>query len=164
MWGKESGMGNTSRREFIKKAILAGATITAWPTVIVRKARASWARKTEVHPNVNNLRVVGITDVRMTKANEPVTSWARQEKLVVGEVVWENIDKLACRLTEIRNPEEAWRTIFIKPPRKSWSDAVVAIKTNHIALQHTRSAVMSKVCHVFSDFLGVRETNIHIYD
>jgi len=153
-----------TRRQFIKKASLTGATLMALPMVIIPKARAGWARKTEVHPNVNNLRVVGITDGRMTKANEPVTSWARQEKLVVSEVVWENIDKLACRLTEMRNPEEAWRTIFIKPPRKSWSDTVVAIKTNHIALQHTRSAVMAKVCHLLTHILGIKPSNIHIYD
>jgi hypothetical protein len=153
-----------TRRQFIKKAMITGATLTAFPTILVPKARAMWARKTVVHPQVNNLRVVGITDSRMTKAKEPVSSWARQEELVVPEVVGENIDKLACALTERRDPEEAWRMIFIKPPQKTWPDAVVAIKTNHIALQHTRSAVMAKVCHTLSRVLGVKPSNIHIYD
>jgi len=140
-------MAAISRRKFIQKAIVAGAAMTAFPTIFIPKARAVWARKTIVHPHVHNLRVVGITDKRMTRANEPVSSWAHQEKLVVPEIIGENIDKLACALTEMRNPEEAWRTIFIKPPRKPWSEAAVAIKTNNISLQHTRSAVLAKICH-----------------
>jgi hypothetical protein len=74
------------------------------------------------------------------------------------------MDKLACGLVETRNVEQAWKTIFVKPPRKPWSDAVVAVKTNHIAQQHTQSAVMSKVCHVLTGIVGVKPSNIHIYD
>ena len=153
-----------SRRHFLQKAIISGATITALPTIIVPKARAAWSRKSTVHPHVDNLRVVGVTDPRMTKENRPVSAWSIQDKLVVKEVVGENIDRLACRLTDARNPEDAWRIIFIKPPRKSWSDTMVAIKTNHIALQHTRSAVMAKICHTLTGTLGVKPSNIHIYD
>jgi hypothetical protein len=40
---------------------------------------------------------------------------------------------------------------------------VVAIKTNNIGQQHTRSAVMAKVVHSLTE-LGVRPMNIHIYD
>jgi len=148
----------------MKKAIIMGAATTAFPTLLVPKARPTWARKTVVHPNVNSLRVVGITDTRMTKAMEPVSSWARQNELVVTEAVWENIDKLACALAETRNPREAWRTIFIKPSRKSWSDTAVAIKANNIARQHTRSAVMAKIVHTLTDTLGVKPFNVHIYD
>jgi hypothetical protein len=157
-------MSRVSRRRFLKNSIIMGAAITAFPTVLVRKARAAWARKTVVHPNVNNLRVVGITDGAMTKAKEPFSSWARQNELVVKEVVWKNIDKLACTLAETRDPGEAWKTIFIKPPSKSWSDTVVAIKTNNIGRQHTRSAVMAKICHTLTHTLGVKPFNIHIYD
>jgi hypothetical protein len=153
-----------SRRQFIEKALITAGTLTAFPTILVPKARAGWARKTVVHPNVNNLHVVGITDPRMAKATEPVSSWARQDQLVVPEIVFENIDKLACTLAERRDPEEAWRTIFIKPPRKPWSETVVAIKTNNIALQHTRSAVMAKICCTLTGVLGVKPSNIHIYD
>jgi len=121
-------------------------------------------KKTLIHPNVNNLRVVGITDSSMTRAQEVGIDWVQQEELVVQKPVWENIDRLACALTDLKSPEQAWQTIFVKPPRKPWSEAVVAIKTNHIAVQHTRSAVMSKVCHVFTDLLGVKGSNVHIYD
>jgi len=157
-------MSGVSRRRFLKKAIFAGTVITAFPTVLLPKARAAWTRGTIIHPNVNNLRVVGITDAKMTKAIETGISWNRQNELVATKVVWENIDKLACALVETRDPGDAWRVIFVKPPRKSWSDTVVAIKTNNIAKQHTRSAVMTKVHHTLTDILGVKPSNIHIYD
>lgn len=136
----------------------------AFPTIFVPKARAGWARKTIVHPNVDNLRVVSITDPAMTRADNPGIPWARQEELVIPKAVEENMDKLACAMVQTGNPEEAWKTIFVKPPRKAWSDTVVAIKTNHIAMQHTRSVVIAKMCHVFTDILGVKPSNIHIYD
>jgi len=153
-----------SRRDFVKGTIVAGAAIMGVPTILTRKSPAEWAKKTIVHPQVNNLRVVGITDPRMTKAQEVVTNWTRQEQLVATGAVWENIDKLACALVETRDPRDAWRGIFIKPPGKSWSDTVAAIKTNHIARQHTRSAIMAKVCHVLVDVVGVKPSNIFIYD
>ena len=71
---------------------------------------------------------------------------------------------MACGLVETYNPMDAWRTIFIKPPLKSWSDTVVAIKTNCIGQQYTRSAVMAKICHILTDILGVDPYNVHIYD
>jgi hypothetical protein len=157
-------MRRISRRRFMKEAIATAAALTALPTLLVRKAPAAWARKTIVHPQVDNLRVVGLTDTKMTKSLETGTSWARQNELVVEEVVWENIDRLACALVQTRNSTEAWRQIFIKPPRKSWVEAVVAIKTNNIAQQHTRSAVMAKIVHTLTTTLGVRPSNIHIYD
>jgi len=157
-------MGRVSRRHFIKQTMFTGAALAVAPMIFVPKARAVWEKKSAVHPNVNNLRVVGITDKKMIRSNEPVTSWARQEKLVIPEVVGESLDKLACALAEARNPEEAWRTIFVKPARKPWSETVVAIKTNNIALQHTRSAVMAKICHTLTSLFGVNPANIHIYD
>ena len=157
-------MRRISRRTFMKSAVVVGTAFAASPMLFVPRARASYAKKTLIHPNVNNLRVVGITDASMTRAEEVGIDWLRQEELVVQKPVWENIDRLACALTELKSPEQAWQSIFIKPPRKPWSEAVVAIKTNHIAVQHTRSAVISKICHVFTDILGVKAQNIHIYD
>jgi len=161
---KGTDVGKISRRRFIQQAVVTGAALTAATTVFVRKAPAAWAKKTPVHPSVDNLRVVGLADTGMTKNHETGSSWARQNELVMSEVVWANIDRLACALVETRNSEEAWRQIFIKPPRKSWSDAVVAIKTNNIAQQHTRSAVMAKMVHTLTNTLGVRPANLHIYD
>jgi len=157
-------MKKISRRTFIKGAVVAGTAFAASPMIFVPKARASYAEKTLIHPNVNNLRVAGITDPSMTKAAEVGIDWVRQEELVAQKPVWENIDRLACALTDLKNPEQAWQSIFIRPPRKPWSEAIVAIKTNHIMVQHTRSAVMSKICHVLTDVVGVKGSNIHIYD
>jgi hypothetical protein len=114
-------MKEISRRKFLKKGIFIGTTVTAFPTVLIQKSRAAWAPKTVVHPNVNNLRVLGITDRKMTKAVDPAISWTRQNELVATDVVWENRDKLACGLAETGDPDFAWRSIFVKPPRKSWS-------------------------------------------
>ena len=157
-------MNRISRRGFIKQVAVTGAAITAFPTVLLPEARAAWAKKTVVHPHVDNLRVVGIKDPKMTTHIDPVSSWARQEQLVAKEAVWENMDKLACALADNRNADEAWRTIFLKPPRKPWSDTVVAIKTNNIAQQHSHSAVMAKICHTLTDTIGIKAHNLHIYD
>ena len=153
-----------SRRRFVKHAAIIGAGITAFPFVFIRRSHAAWARKTVIHPNVDNLRVVGITDPGMTKGVDPKASWSRQDELVKQEVVWENIDRLACTLTKTGDPAKAWKTIFVRPPRKPWSETVVAVKTNHLGSQHTRSAVMSKICHALTDIIGVKPGNIHIYD
>jgi len=157
-------MNEINRRQFMKKAIVMGTTIAAFPAVNPNKSQAGNIAKMVVHPNVDNLRVIGITDTAMTKANEPDSTWLDQDKLVVKEPVWKNIDKLACGLAETENSTEAWRSIFIRPPSKSWSDTTVAIKTNNIAWQHTRSAVMAKICHTLTDVLGVNPSNISIYD
>ncbi len=156
-------MNEIDRRQFIKKAMM-GTAIAAFPKVIPSKSRAENIAKVVVHPNIDNLRVVGITDTAMTKAHEPVSPWQIQDKLVDKEAVWKNIDKLACGLAETAISSDAWRSIFIRPPSKSWSDTTVAIKTNNISLQHTRSAVMAKICHTLTDVLGVKPSNISIYD
>lgn len=155
-----------SRRRFIKNSIAAGAGLSVFPMAVPsfssQPIKAS--RKIVVHPDVDNLRVVGITDESMIRDHEPVSSWKKQEQLVVKDAIWENIDKLACGLTEMGDPLKAWQTIFIKPPRKSWSETIVAIKTNNISKQHTRSPVIGKICYTFTDILGVKPENIHIYD
>ena len=158
-------MDKITRRSFIQKSVVTGVGIAAFPMIFIPKARAHWAPKTIVHPNVDNLRVVGVTDPKMTMGAEQIPlTWADQEKLVNKKAVEENMDKIACGLADTRNEGEAWRAIFIKPPLKSWSDTVVAIKTNYLGVQFTRSAVMAKTCHVLTDILGVVPSNIHIYD
>ena len=128
-----------TRRKFIKRAVLMGTAVSAFPMLFAENSSGGNIPKTIVHPDVDNLRVVGITDPGMTRGHEPVCNWARQNELVVTNSVEENMDKLAMGLTQTENTEQAWRTIFLKPPGKSWSETVVAIKTNNIAQQHTRS-------------------------
>ena len=154
-------MSKISRRKFVMMASITGAAITAFPFVFLRKANVVWEPRTIVHPNVDNLRVVSITDTNMVMPDAPVS---RCDEFIVKEVVWDNIDKLACSLAKTRNPSEAWKTILIKPPRKSWSDVVVALKTNSVGVYKHSSAVISKICHSLTETLGVRASNIHIYD
>ncbi len=156
-------MNGISRRRFIK-TVGTGAVITAFPQILLRKAQAAWSRGTIVHPNIDNLRVVGITDSRMTESHEQIPGWQEKERLVNTEIVWENIDKLACSLAEEKNPKEAWKKVFIKPPGKSWPDTVVAIKTNNIMFHKIRDAVMVKICQTLINVLGMTPYNIHIYD
>ena len=157
-------MKKISRRTFIKRAAILGAATAASPLIFIPKAQAGWAKNTPVHPGVDNLRVVGITDPTMIRGTETLCDWSRQDELVSPKAVSENMGRLACALVDNSKPEEAWRTIFLKPPGKPWSDVVVAIKTNSIALQHTRSAVMASVCRTLTDVIGVKGDHIHIYD
>ncbi len=157
-------MSKITRRDFIKESMVLSSALTTFPTILACQSQATPINKIVTHPNVDNLRVVGITDPAMARGHEPVSSWARQNEMVVSKVIGENIDKLACGLTESKDPGEAWRTIFIKPPDKSWADTVVAIKTNNISDQHTRSPVIAKICHTLTGILGVNPSNIKIYD
>ena len=161
---EESQMSQYTRRQFIKNTIAVGAGITGFPMVFIPKIDAAWTPKTLIHPNIDNLKVVAVTDKNMIKGDAPSSGWSRQDKLVDTRVVWENMDKLACHLTDLEEPEAAWKTIFVKPPKKSWQETVVAIKTNNLGSQHTRSAVMAKICNTLTDTMGVRPGNIHIYD
>jgi hypothetical protein len=161
---EKTQMKKITRRRFIKDAAIAGTAVATVPILLIRKAPAAWEPGTIVHPNVDNLKVVGTIDPGMTRDTETDIPWARQEELVVREKVWEAMDRLACGLTGRNAPERAWNTLFVKPPGKSWSDTVVAVKTNHIAQQHTRSAVLSRICHAMTDLVGVKPGNIHIYD
>jgi hypothetical protein len=74
------------------------------------------------------------------------------------------MDRMAMALTGEKTIRDAWKAILLKPPGKAWSDVVVAIKTNNIARQHTRSAVMAKMCRVLVEEVQVKANHVHIYD
>jgi hypothetical protein len=155
--------GTITRRVFIQGALAASTALASGPFVWVRRTAASWERGSPVHPHIDPLRVVAVEDPSMTRARETRCDWGRQEELVVAQRVWENMDRMACSLAGQRHPRDAWGAIFIKPPGKAWSETTVAIKVNHIGRQHSRSAVISRLCHAFVE-RGVRPSNIHIYD
>ena len=160
---KRSNRDGLSRRELLKAAAV-GAGAFVLPSVFIHRRLEAFEPGQSVHPDISPLRVAGIQDANMTTEPRVRINWNDQERLVRADVIATNIDRLACTLAEEKGVREAWRKIFIKPPDKAWSDVVVAIKTNHIAQQHTRSPVMAKMCHVLTDELGVRGANIHIYD
>ncbi len=157
-------MARVNRRTFLK-GIACGAGVLFFPYVFSRRSYAApWQAGSRFHPNVDDLRVVGIIDEKMTREKKVRIPWKKQNELVVDEVVWADMDKLACALTGQKRPEDAWKAIFVKPPRKSFSDAVVAVKVNNIGAQHTRNAVMVKLCRVLVDVCGVKASNIYIFD
>lgn len=152
-----------SRRNFLKTGVIVGTGFYV-PNLWIRSAFGALEPGFSIHPNLDDGLVVGITDPKMIAGHQAVTTWAQQEAMVNTPIVWENMDKMACKLSGENTAKTAWKTILVKPPNKSFSDAVVAIKTNGISRQHTRSAVMSKVCHALVNEVGVKPGNIHIYD
>jgi hypothetical protein len=153
-----------TRRSFLKHSF-SGATLLGISPVLAFPGSAQGiAGGTCPHPEVSGLRVVGAHDPAMTRDVDPVCPWSRQDELVVDRVVSENMDKMALALTGETSSHRAWQRIFIKPPGKSWGEVVVAIKTNNIGRQHTRSAVMRGICQVLLEHRGVAGSNIFIYD
>ncbi|MFH2000475.1 MAG: DUF362 domain-containing protein [Planctomycetota bacterium] len=155
-----------SRRSFVKHAALGTAALGLGPSIFLPgKAKAETLEEGFIyHPTMNPLRVVTLKDPAMTTEDNPTAPWNKQDELVDVKVVGENIDRLACTLSEEKEPKQAWKKLLLKPAGKAWNEIVVAIKTNNIALQHTKSGVMAKVCRVLTQELGVKASNIFIYD
>ncbi|MHC4592078.1 MAG: hypothetical protein ACYS8L_05210 [Planctomycetota bacterium] len=151
------------RRRFLKAA--AGAlAVSAVPTIVIPRRVEAYQPGGKIHPNIGPLRVVGLTDARMTAAPRLTAPWQETDPLVASDAVRENMDKLAMALAEEGNAADAWKKIFVKPAGRSWPDVVVGIKTNQTGYMRSSVPVMSKVCHVLTDIVGVRAPNIHIYD
>ncbi len=153
-----------SRRRFLKATAVGALAFGAAPTVIIPRRVEAYQPGGKIHPYIDPLRVVGLRDPGMTSAVNESCGWAVQEELTVPAAVAENMDRMAMALAEEGNAADAWKKIFLVPAGKSASDVVVGVKTNQIAQQRTRSAVMSKVCHVLTDVIGVKGSNIYIYD
>lgn len=155
---------HVSRRDFLKTTVAGAAAFGLAPYAFFPARAEAYSGGAKVHPNISPLRVAGIHDPNMTTDLMPRSSWAQQEQLVNTAQIHANMDRVACALSGEKSPAAAWKAIFVKPPRKNWSEVVVAMKTNNIAQQHTRSPVIAKVCHVFTDIIGVKPANIAIYD
>lgn len=160
-----------SRRSFLKGsiagaagAVAGGSAFGSAPMIHLPGPAIGLGEGETPHPNISAFRVVGIHDDKMTTEKSPITPWMSQQKLVADAVVHDNIDALAMALAQEKKISDAWKAIFVKPVGKSWSDVVVAIKTNNIAQQHTRTAVMQKICRVLVEEIGIKGTNIFIYD
>lgn len=155
-----------SRRRFLEKSAIgvAGASVVSGAMLSPRPAHAlSYVDKDQINPNIDNTRVVYVHDTNMTDG-VVYSQWSEQNAATSDAVVAANIDKLACALAQDANSGDAWRTIFQKPDGKDWNETIVAIKTNCIGVQHTRDAVMTKICSVLINDLGVLGTNINVYD
>jgi len=161
--GRLAGNG-VSRRRFLQKAAVGALALSAGPTIFIPRRAEAYAPGGKVHPYISPLRVVGVRHPGMVNGTSVNTGWEVRDPMVVTEAVHQNLDRMAMALAQESSAADAWKKIIVKPPGKSWSDVVVAIKSNQIAQQRTRSAVMSKVCHVLTDQLGVKPSNIYIYD
>jgi hypothetical protein len=161
---KDVGPTSMSRRGFLKHSVAGAAVFGVAPHLFLPKSAAGVREGSCPHPNVDGLRVVGVHDPSMTREVVPVCPWTHQESLVLARAVDENLDRMALALTGEKRIRDAWKAILLKPPGKAWSDVVVAIKTNNIARQHTRSAVMAKTCRVLVEEVGVKANHIRIYD
>lgn len=153
-----------SRRRFLKATAAGALAAVAVPTIIIPRRAEAFQGGARIHPEISPLRVAGVQDPAMIRGQAVPADWAGQEEMVEWDTVWQNMDRVAMTLTEESGATEAWQKIIVKPVGKSWNDVIVAIKTNNIAQQHTRSAVMSKLCHVLIDTIGVEPSNIYIYD
>ncbi len=158
-------MGRSVSRRWFVGSTAAGALSLGVPYLTQAAGRTvDYAKGTSVHPNIDERRVVGVHDQGMTEGDQGRLSWEQQEKRVNWATVHENMDRMACALAGEKEPERAWEAIFLVPPQKSASQTTVAIKSNHQGVQRARSAVVSKLCHVLTDIVGVSGPNIVIYD
>lgn len=161
---KSARHGGISRRRFLKATAAGALAVSALPTIIIPRRVEAYQPGARIHPNVSPLRVVGVRDPRMTMELNERASARAQRALVAPQAVYENIDRMAMALAEEDSVADAWKRILLRPAGKSWADTVVAVKTNQIAEQRTRPPVMGKVCRVLTDVLGVKGSNVHIYD
>jgi hypothetical protein len=153
-----------SRRDLLKKAALGALALSAGPTILIPRRARAYEPAGKVHPYISPLRVVGARDPGMVNGTSVGTGWDVHDPMVAAEKVSENMDRMAMALAQEGSAADAWKKIFLKPAGKGWGDVVVAVKSNQIAQQRSRSAVMSKLCHVLTDQMGVKPANIVIYD
>ena len=114
---------------------------------------------------VDNLRVVYATDKAMIKKTPTLWNYTTQNGAVDAARVSTNLDKMALALSRKTSIAGAWQTIFSKPAARSWSDVKVAIKVNCVdAACIPRHAVVAKVCQAMMSHLGVKGSNICVYD
>ena len=128
-----SSLQTITRRRFLKGSLAGAAAFGMAPTLFLPRFAPSLEGWEDPHPNVNGLKVVGVHDPEMTTEILAVTPWRKQQELVAAEVVEANIDRMACALTGEAKAKDAWKAIFVKPPKKGWSDTVVAIKPGRCA-------------------------------
>lgn len=153
-----------TRRKFLGMSAAGVAAVTIADAVLAPKTAYGYVNKDQINPNIGNTRVVFINDPAMTFGPELPETWAEQNDSVNEAATALNIDKMARALAQTADTNAAWRQIFLKPASKNWNAVIAAIKTNNIAEQHTRNAIMKKICEVLVNVMGVTGSNIHIYD
>lgn len=164
-----------SRRNFIKKSVVGTAGLIAAGSgvknVFSHQGKIG-TRGIEINPYINNLRVVYVEDTSMLQDGTGTTfeNFNTANTKINSDRVKSNMNDMARALTERWDLDLAWGTIFQKPANKSWSDVLIAIKSNCAtgttdgqANPHASIAIINAVCEALIG-LGVIASNITIYD
>jgi len=156
----------SNRRDFLKTVSIgaAGILVSCSKSESSNQASVSaWTPGKKINPAIDNLRVVCCHDHTMINGDPQTWDMKAQNAPVNAEKVYKVLDEMAMALASKGSAQEAWQTIFQKPPAKNWQDVRAAIKVNCISENHPRVAVVAKVCEELHT-LGVPCGNIIIYD
>lgn len=157
---------DSGRRRFLK-ASAAGATGAVAVGVAPRMARGAtseWHDGMQIHPSIDNLRVVSCHDPEMAASTPSTWDFASQNDAIDTERVQANMDEMAKSLAQSDDADSAWGMILRKPPSKAWNQVSAAIKVNCIHPPNMpRIAIVDKVCRELMR-IGVPAGNIVVYD
>ncbi|MDD5674703.1 MAG: DUF362 domain-containing protein [Chitinivibrionales bacterium] len=160
------------RRKFLKTAGLGAgaAAIGALPIAGAEAAAPGWQNGMAINPGIPNTRVVSCKDSAMVNKTcaqfigfEDMSPTSGQNFFVNAVKVQANLDELAKSLAQKSSAAEAWAAIFQKPAAKKWKEVKAAIKVNCIAQNHSRVAIVDKICRQLNA-LGIPYGNIIIFD
>jgi hypothetical protein len=164
------GSVNKNRRQFLKTSVAAatGVSVAGVSVEKIFAAPAAWAAGMQINPNVDNLRVVCVTDTTMTTGIPTKWDAATQNSKVVRDRIHANMDAMAIKLVEPKKAgataDEAWKLIIRLPANKTWDQVKVAFKVNCLEKNLcTRFAVIEKLCLVLNGW-GVPFSNMYIFD
>jgi hypothetical protein len=150
------------RRRFLELS-----TASATTAILAGFPAATLARRSafrQINPSIPNTRVVCGHDKRMVKNEGATGTIHTQNDAIDDERVHLTMDNMALALAEKATPAEAWEAIFQKPASKEWSDLGVSIKIN---CQHepttAHAVIIGKVCEELIR-LGVKTSNMRVYD
>ncbi|MBN1982292.1 MAG: DUF362 domain-containing protein [Chitinivibrionales bacterium] len=155
------------RREFLGRSAAAAAGIAAYGSLSCasdQKKEGVWAVGKQIHPAIDNLRVVSLYDATMIRTQPSNWSFRNQNDAVDAMRIKANVESLAKELTRKEDAVQAWKTIFRKPADKSWNTVRAAIKVNCINIQNmVRIPVVNAMCEALHT-AGVEYANITVYD
>ena len=84
-----------SRRKFLRNTAGSAAALSAAPALLSSCRGAGYKKGARIHPNLDEMRVVGVHDEEMTEGNAGRISWDQQEERLNWDTVLENIDRMA---------------------------------------------------------------------
>ncbi len=168
----DQNINNPGRRTFLKSTAAGTAGLALGGLTKKSSARAqktgaagAWQDGKQINPNIDNLRIVLLTDPNFVKEqNVNNFRFDMVNDNIQRDVLHDNLDTMAQHLAQKDNAEEAWATIFQKPPSKEWEDVKAAFKVNCIETkQMVKIATLEKVA-IELHRLGVSYENMVVWD